>query len=340
MPGKLNPEQLRDLFFSFLGKKDETVIIGPQIGEDAAVIQIDPDTVLVIHTDPITGAQENIGWLSVHIVANDISVRGVKPRWLLPVILLPEGLDTKIVRKIAEQIDLAAKEIDAAIVGGHTEYTAGIDRPIISMTAVGIGKKSSFIATRNAKVGDLVLMTKTAAIEGTAILAHDFYYDLREAGVNEKILSSARQFISKVSVVREALLLADKGDVNSMHDPTEGGILGGLLEIAYASGTTIYVYEELIPIAEETKIICDALKVDPYKLISSGVLLATLPRDKVEENIKVLRNSGLRAEIIGEVKKREGPLVVWLKKKSEKELYNYPFVEDELFRLIKERQYL
>lgn len=334
MPGKLPPEILRSVIFPLVGKEDRSVLMGPQIGEDAAIIEIGPDEILAIHSDPITGAQKNIGWLSVHIAANDISVRGIKPRWLLPVLLLPKKTSLDEIRMIAVEIDSAAKEIGATVVGGHSEYTPGLDRPIISMTALGIGKKSSLILTQNARVGDLIIMTKSAAIEGTSILAHDFEQELIKLGVNHKIIQKAKEFFKDISVVKEALLLAEKSYVNSMHDPTEGGILGGLTELAYASESTIYVYEENIPIAYETQVICSSLNVNPFKLISSGVLLATLPKENANAALKTLDKHKIKAKVIGEVKKKEGPLVVWVKKDLTKEHYNEVFVEDELFKLL------
>jgi len=330
MVGKVSPEILRKYVFNRIGVRDPDVIIGPSYGEDASIINLG-DKVLVAHVDPITGAIEWLGWLAVHIASNDVAVRGAKPRWLLNVLYLPEDSSEDIIDKLTTQIDSAAKEIGAMVVGGHSEYTPGLHRPLISMTAIGITTRDRFVITSNAKPNDLVLMTKTAAIEGTSILATDFRDELEKKGIDMGIIEKASNFIRRISVVPEALKLAEVG-VNSMHDPTEGGILGGLAEIAYASNVLIEVWEDKIPIAPETKIICEVLGIDPLKLISSGVLLATIPRDKADEALSELNKLGIEATIIGIV--REGRGVILHRSNGVKERVS-EFIVDELYRVWK-----
>lgn len=310
MIGKIPPELLMRYVFSRIGVKDPDVVVGPAIGEDSAVIDLGSGRVLVAHVDPITGAVELLGWLAVHISCNDVAVRGVKPRWLLPVLYLPEGSGEDLLDTITKQIDEAAKEVEVMIVGGHTEYTLGIPRPLISMTAIGVGEKGKYVTTAGAKAGDAVIMTKTVAVEGTAILATDFRDILVKKGIPDNVIDSARKFLRRVSVVKEALALAEEGLATSMHDPTEGGLVGGLAEIAYASGKTIHIYEDRIRIAKETMIIVGALGLDPLRLISSGTLVATVPRDKVERALKVLEDAGIEASVIGYVEDRGDSYVV------------------------------
>ncbi|MEM4924528.1 MAG: AIR synthase family protein, partial [Ignisphaera sp.] len=293
MAGKLPPNLLSKYVLSRVGIPDPSVIVGPSIGEDAAIIDIGGGRVLVIHVDPITGAVEFLGWLAVHIASNDIAVRGVRPRWLLSVLYLPENATEELIDRITSQIDMAAREVGAMVVGGHTEYTPGIARPLISMTAIGVAQRGRYVTTGGARVGDAVVMTKSAAIEGTAILSTDFKNVLLKLGVSEEIIKRGERFIEKVSVVKEALALAEAGLATSMHDPTEGGLLGGLVEIAYASNKTIYIWEENILLAEETAAITGTLGLDPLKLISSGTLRATIPQDRVEEALKTLHSIGV-----------------------------------------------
>ncbi|MCX8185283.1 MAG: AIR synthase family protein [Sulfolobales archaeon] len=334
MVGKLEPELMLRYIISRVGVLDSSVLVGPSIGEDAAIIDLGDGRVLVVHADPITGAVEYLGWLAVHIPCNDIAVRGARPRWLLPVIYLPEGSSEDLVDRVTEQIDRAARELEAAVVGGHTEFTPGISRPLISMTAIGITGRSEYVATRGARVGDLVLMTKSAGVEGTAILSTDFREVLQELGVPQEIIERSSRFIERVSVVREALLLAEHRLVTSMHDPTEGGLIGGLAEIAYASGTTIYIRENAVRVAEETETISRALGIDPLRLISSGALVATTPPDKAEEALKTLGKEGIEASVIGTVDERSGDLVVVERRSGRIERVSEVYVEDELFRLI------
>ncbi len=336
MVGKLPPTLLNKYILSRVGIKDPAVIVGPSIGEDSAVIDLGDDKILVAHSDPITGAVELLGWLAVNIVSNDIAVTGAKPRWLLATIYLPEECDESLIDKITSQIDVAAKELKAMIVGGHTEFTPKLDRPLISMTGIGITTKDKFVKTGGAMEGDVVLMTKTAGIEGTAILSTDFSEELRSKGISNDIIKRGAKFIKRISVVKEALILAENKLATSMHDPTEGGVLGGLTEIAYASKKTIEVWEEKIPIATETQIIARALNIDILRLISSGVLIATIPKDKAEKAIELLKSNNIEASVIGIVREYSGNLVILNKRNGAKEYIEEVYVEDELIRLWKE----
>jgi len=326
MSTKLPPDLLRKLILSRTGAKLDSVLVGPMIGEDAAIIDLG-DKVLVVHGDPITAAVENIGWLAVNVASNDIAVRGAEPRWLLVIMFLPEGTSDDVIDRITKQLDEAAKELGIAIIGGHTEYTVGIDRPIIAATCFGIAGKNEYVTTSGARVGDCILMTKGAGIEGTSILASDFRDELIRLGVGEDVISRALEFSREISVVREAIALARVG-ASSMHDPTEGGVLCGLLEMAYASGKRFVVYEEKILVRPETRAICSALKVDPLKLISSGTLLATIPENKVDAAVGVLEELDVSYGLIGRVEEGEGVVVV--KRDGRKVMFREPYIIDEL----------
>lgn len=330
MAGKLPVKLLKKYVFNRIGLRDPDVIVGPSYGEDAAIIRMYGGKVLVVHSDPITGAEKRLGWLAVHIPCNDIAVRGVKPRWLLPTLLLPEGLDESVLDQITAQMDEAASKIGVMIVGGHTEYTVGIDRPLVSVTAIGLTDENRYVTTSGAKPGDVILMTKTAAVEGTAILASDMAELLTEKGVPEHILVEAAKYANSISVVEEALTLAKVG-VDAMHDPTEGGLLGGLAEMAYASDVLIEVWEDKIPVSTETRVICDALNIDPLKLISSGVLIAAINRGKVEEAFRQLEKLSIQPTVIGRVVDGRGLRLY----KSDGQVKEFgEFVEDELFKLL------
>ena len=301
--GKLEPDVLKQLVFSCLGAANSRVILGPSIGEDASAIDF-KDKILVVHSDPITGAVENIGWLAVNIIANDIATRGVKPLWMLIVLLLPNNMDTAKLKHITQQIDTAAKELGIAIVGGHSEVTPGIKRPFIVATAMGETEKGKFVQSSGAKVGDHIIMTKGAAIEGTAILSTEITKRL-ESMINREIVKEAQNFIKRTSIVQDALIAAEVGGVHAMHDATEGGIAGGLQEIAWASDVSVQVYEKKIPIYRETEAICRALNIDPLKTIGSGSLIISAHPEKAKEIVVALQKEGIQASIIGRVKDKK-----------------------------------
>ncbi len=333
MRDKLKPDILIKHVLSRIGLRDRSVIGGPSIGEDAAVIDLGDGRALVVHVDPITGAVEYLGWLAVNIACNDVAVAGAKPRWLLQVLYLPEGTSVEVLNKITLQVDSAARELETMVVGGHSEYTPGIERPLISMTAIGLTEIDKLVRTSGAKPGDKILMTKTAGIEGTAILSSDFREDLLKRGVSGEVLEKCEEYIWMISVVKEALALASRRITSSMHDPTEGGVLGGLAEIAYSSKKSLEVWEERIPVSRETRIICNVLNIDPLKMISSGVLIATVPENLVDEALRVLGEIGVKATIIGEVRDWRGYLVRLHRRSGEVEEYSDVYVEDEVMRL-------
>lgn len=297
--GKLDPNVLRNLVFSCLGAKDSRVILGPTIGEDASIIDFG-DRALVVHSDPITGAVKNIGWLAVNVVANDIATRGVKPVWMLIVLLLPNDVDSTMLEHIFRQIDEAAKELGVAIVGGHSEVTVDIERPVIIATAFGETNKGEFVQSSGAKVGDHVILTKGAAIEGTAILSSELAESLQKE-IDQRIIKQAQGFIKKISVVKDALTAVKVGGVHAMHDVTEGGVAAGLQEIAWASNVGIVAYEKKIPIQIETELICRRLKIDPLKTIGSGALIISAHSEKAEKIVAALRENDIRAAVVGEI---------------------------------------
>jgi len=333
MVGKLPPDLLRELVLSRTGAGDPAVLVGPGIGEDAAVVDLGGGRVLVAHADPITGAVEYIGRLAVHVASNDVAARGVRPRWLLPVLQFPEGAGPDLIGDVTSQLDEAAREVGAAIVGGHSEVTPGLPRPMISMTAIGIGEGGRYVTTSGARAGDLILMTKSAAIEGTAILSADFGGALLEAGVPRDVIERGRSFIGMISVLREGVALGEAGLATSMHDPTEGGLIGGLAEVAHASGRTLEVWEDEVPVAEETRIIARALGLDPLRLIGSGALIATVPRGGADRALELLGDLGIRASVIGKVHEYSGHRLVVHRRGGATEFVDDIYVRDELNRV-------
>ena len=296
--GKIPVEILRDTVFRNLGVKRKEVILGPSVGFDGAVLDIG-DKSLIVSIDPITGAVERIGWLAVNINANDVATFGVKPEFLFSCILLPEGADRETVETICAQMDKAARELEIAIAGGHCEVTPGIKNPIVVGCIMGLTEKGNYVTAGGAKPGDKLILTKSAGIEGTAILASDRESQLRKA-VDSSTLKRAKEFFKKISVVKEAILAFKTGGVHAMHDPTEGGVLGGIYEMTDASNVGVKVFEEKIPVEQETVEICEFFQIDPLQLISSGALLVSVDANLADKIVETLKNHGIEASVIGE----------------------------------------
>jgi thiamin-phosphate kinase len=327
--GKIPNDILKSIVFEFMGIGNPHVISGPAVGEDAAVIDYQ-GRLMVVKSDPITGAEKNVGWLVVNVNANDIAVRGAKPIFYLSTIIMPENLTLNILEDICRGIDSAAKELGVTVVGGHTEVTSAVSRPVLCGTMLGEPSPKGVILSSGAKVGDTILVTKSAGLEGTAILASDRYNELRGT-VDDKLLKRAQGFLKRISVVREALVAAETGYVKCMKDPTEGGLLQALNEIAEASKAGYSVDEELVPIEPETRRICEALQVDPLRLISSGMLIATVPHEYEEGTIAAIREVGIRAVRVGMV--TDGGRNV--RRISGKREVVEDFVREELWRVLK-----
>jgi hydrogenase maturation factor len=296
--GKIPIRVLEEVIFKNLGVKRKEVVLGPSAGFDGAIMGIGNKS-LIVSMDPITGAIERIGWLAVNINANDISTFGVEPTFFLSCILLPENANRQIVETISAQMDKAAKKLSMAIIGGHCEVTPGLTNPILVGCAMGITEKGNYVTAGGAKLGDKLILTKNVGIEGTAILATDREKQLKKA-LEPTMLRNAKKFYDNISVVKDAITAFKTGAVHAMHDPTEGGVAGGIHEMADASHLSVKIIEEKIPIRPETTEVCNFFEIDPLQLIASGSLLIAVERDSAENVVKVLGKEGITAAIIGE----------------------------------------
>jgi len=293
--GKLPADVLARLLERFK-PTDPRVIVGPGTGLDAAVIDMG-DRLLVAKSDPITFATDSIGWYAVQVNANDIATTGATPRWFLATVLLPESCaDAAMAESILTQIHSACAALDVSLVGGHTEITYGLDRPIVVGAMLGEVTRERLVTPSGARPGDAILLTKGIAIEGTAILARE--RDLRGLGLD---VERCRRFLVEpgISVVRDATIAARAGRVHAMHDPTEGGLATGLYEMAQASGVGMMIEPGAVWVYPETATLCHAMGLDPWGLIASGALLLAVETRDARNIVRALEAEGIRAAVIG-----------------------------------------
>ncbi len=332
--GKI-PSALLENLLRQIDVRDDRVLLGPMIGEDAAVIELG-DMVLVAKTDPVTFASDLVGWYAVHINANDIASTGATPRWFLATLLLPEGSTEEAVRDIFRQLTEACESMDITLVGGHSEVTPAVTQPVVVGAMLGEAQKDSVIRTSDAVDGDSIVVTKGIALEGTAVLARDAEERLLQAGVSAGTVARAKEFLFRpgISVVKDARVALASVRVHCLHDPTEGGILTGLWEIAKAANLGLCVEEGSIPVMLETAEICEALGLDPLGLLASGALLITLPAEDVPPLFKALEEEGIEAFEIGRMMElEEGVSII-----RTHELEPLPtFERDELARFFSEQ---
>lgn len=290
--GKLSGQSLRENVLNLLGRRRKEVLVGANLGGDCASLMGEGS--FVVHTDPITGATKEIGSLAVKVVLNDISAGFGEPIALLLTLLLPENMDECDVKNIMQDAEQEAKKWNTEIIGGHTEFTDAVNRPIVN--AVGIGKRAIDFKPYKPTVGDEVIITKNIALEGSFILAEQ-YHDRFDFSYEEE--QELKKYAQNTSVMQEAAIVRNSGINAIMHDVTEGGIFGALAEICDIANVGIQISCASIPVSKLTLKICSKLDVNPYKLISSGSMI--IITNRASDLCELIRNNGIEAVVIGKV---------------------------------------
>ena len=326
--GKLDSGLLEEIVFKSIKYRRPEVKQRPAIGEDCAVLDFGSYE-CVMSTDPITGSVEDIGKLAINITLNDIASNGVEPFGIMLAVMLPYGTTDEDVAKIMDQAGREAGAHGIEIIGGHTEITEAVTRPVIVSTALGRCESGRSVNSENIKVGDRILVSKEVGLEGVGILAAD-RKDRLEAVLTPEEFSEARSFITMTSVVAEGLIAGEVG-VDGMHDITEGGLLGAVWEMCETSGLGAEIEYEKIPMSEITVKVCGALDIDPLRLISSGAMLIVAEHEKAEQLIIKAKEKGIRISDVGRMTE-EGRIMT---KGGRPEVIDPPGA-DELYKALKQ----
>ena len=293
--GKVPESVLKRSIFKQIHTKRPEVLVGAGVGEDCAAMELAPGEVFVFSTDPITGTEKSMGSLAVQITANDLASAGAEPVAMLLTVLLPPSADEPLIRTLMQEVDEACGKLNIQIMGGHTEITAVVNQPVLSVTGVGKVQKDKMVTTGGAHVGDDIIATKWIGIEGTSIVAREKEEELLNR-FSRSFVETVKSFDQYLSVVPEAAVAVMHG-VSAMHDVTEGGIYGALWEMAEASGIGLEVDLKSIPIRQETVELCEAFRLNPYLLISSGCMLMAAPDG--HGLVRELEKAGIHAAVIG-----------------------------------------
>ncbi len=314
--GKLKHKFLNKMLKNFVSNthlKDDRVIMGSSIGEDAAVIDMG-DNYLVAKTDPITFATDAIGFYAVNVNVNDIVCTGATPKWFQSTILLPQKLTNEdLIENIFKNIHDTCKSLGISVIGGHTEITSDLTRPIIVGSLLGEVEKDKLVLTSGAKVGDSIILTKGIFIEGTSIIAREKENILKDKGYSVEFIEKCKDYLYNpgISVFKEALLSNDNFKINSMHDPTEGGLFCGIAEMAIASNLGVLIEKNKINILPEPTELSKIFDLNPYNTISSGSLLISIKEEFAADLIDLLTKNGIYSEMIGNfTSKKEKYLVI------------------------------
>jgi hydrogenase maturation factor len=311
--GKL-PVELLESLLSRTSIRDERVLLGPGVGVDCAVIAIG-DKALALKSDPITFTSDEIGWYAVQVNANDIATTGAEPRWMLATLLLPEGDATAdLVEHIQAQLNAACQEINVSIVGGHTEITYGLDRPIVVGSMIGEIDRDHLITPRGARPGDQLLLTKGVPIEAASILARDFANQLQanDPALSQEDIQAARDYLYHpgISVLKDAKIAIQAGEVHAMHDPTEGGLYAAAWELSMACGCSLWIDPDLVHVPPLAERLCVAMGIDPLGAIASGALLMAIQKEDQHKISTALSEQGINSAVIGEIQEESSAPVV------------------------------
>lgn len=324
--GKVPENVLKRSILKQIKTKRPEVLVGADVGEDCAIIGLQPDEVMVLSTDPITGTTKEMGRWAVMISANDIASSGAEVVGVLVCALLPPRIREIKIRELMQEIEACCQELNIQVVGGHTEVTDAVNRPVLSVTGIGKVKKERMIPTKGAKPGQDIVITKWAALEGTAILAKEKEEELLQK-FPAFLIEEAKGYSQYLSIIKEAAI-AGKSNVSAMHDITEGGVFGALWEMAESAGVGLTIDLKKIPIKQATVEICNYFDVNPYEMMSSGSLM--LAADNGYDLVRVLEEAGIHAAVIGKVTEGNDRVVT----KGEETRFLEPPKTDQLYKAL------
>ena len=313
--GKLKHSYLQKMLSEFVSPthlKDSRVVVGSQIGEDAAVIDMG-DKYLVSKTDPITFVTDEIGYYAVNVNVNDVVCTGATPKWFHSTLLLPaKQTDEELIETIFKNIHDTCKSLGITVVGGHTEITAALDRPIVIGSLLGEVEKEKLVLSSGAKEDDLIILTKGIFIEGTSIIAREKEDFLKEKGCSNQFIEKCKNYLYDpgISIYKEAFVSNDNFTITSMHDITEGGLFCGIAETAIASKLGVLIDKDKINVLPEPSKLSKIFNIDPYSTISSGSLILSINPEFARDLISLLAKNGVASETIGKFTKDEGKYLI------------------------------
>lgn len=324
--GKVKETVLKRSILKKIGHRRDEVILGPGIGMDCAAVKLGEGEIAVLSTDPITTARKHTGILAIHTTVNDLAASGAEPIGVLVSILLPERARESKLKEIMEDMEQTCKLLHVEIVGGHTEVSRAVNRPVLTVTGIGKCKKEELTHSKNLMPGQDLVVTKWAGLEATAILAIEKEEELHTR-YSVEFIEGAQKMMEKLSVLEEAKI-AKKFGAAAMHDITEGGIFGALWEMAAASNVGVEVELKQIPMKQETIEVSEFFDLNPYQMLSGGSLLIGCEDGK--RLVAELYKAGISASVIGKVTNSNDKVVLH----EEERRFIEPVRVDEIYKVI------
>lgn len=324
--GKVPENVLKRSILKQIRTKRPEVLVGAGVGEDCAAIALKEDEVIVLSTDPITGTTQDMGKWAVTVSANDIASSGAEVVGMLVCAMLPPDIQEPEIKKVMEQIAASCEELKIQVVGGHTEITDAVTRPVLTLTGIGKVHKDRLLATGGAKPGQDVVITKWIGLEGTSILAKEREESLLKQ-FPRHLVDEAKDYEKMMSVIPEAAI-AVKSNVSAMHDITEGGVFGALWEMAESAGVGLTVDLKKLPIKQTTVEICNYFDINPYELMSSGSMLIAV--DNGYDLVRKLEREHIHGTVVGKITDSNDRIVI----NGEETRFLEPPKTDELYKAL------
>lgn len=325
--GKVSNNDLNNYVFKNIKKRREEVLAGPNIGMDTSVLDFGGD-LIVISTDPITGATKDLGKLAIHVSCNDVSCECADPVGVLMTILLPPSASLEELEEIVKDANAECERLNVEIIGGHTEVTDAVNRIVVSTTVIGRVKKEHLPQREKIEEGDVIAISKYVGIEGTSIIFNEKYNEINKL-FNEEEIKELKNMSKSFSVVEESKI-ARNYRVKHLHDITEGGIYGAIWETANSIDKKIIVDFDLIPVLDFTKKIANYYNINLYRLISSGSMIMVIAKDDFLNYKNACEKENIKITKIGVVEKGQGAFI-----RKDEEIY--PIEEpgsDELYKVM------
>jgi hydrogenase maturation factor len=316
--GKISPEFFRRAIAPHLGAPSDKVPVGPRHGVDVGIVEIAEGWVMAVTTDPVFVVPEygweRAAWFAVHILASDAATSGLPLAFATFDLNLPRDLQERDLEVLWKGISQECAALGVSIVAGHTARYEGCAFPMVGgATVMAIGQATKYVTPAMAEPGDQVLVTKGPAIEATALFGAAFP-ELVEEALGSRTAQEASDLFSQMSVVKDCRTAAAIGvrqrGVTSMHDATECGLFGGLVEVAEASGTGLRIDRSAIPVPEVVSRVCGHFGMDPYASISEGTLIVTCKPYRAQALLAAFQGVSIPAAIVGEVTEKEQGLVL------------------------------
>ncbi len=317
--GKISPEFFERVIRPHLGAPSPRVLVGPRHGVDIGIVEVAEGTVMALTTDPVFVVPEygweRAAWFAVHILASDAATSGLPLAFATFDLNLPLSINEEELEVLWRAIDAECRALGISVVTGHTARYAGCSYPMVGgATFAALGPATRYVTPAMAEPGDQVIVTKGPAIEATGLFGVTFP-DRIEKALGKQTALEAEALFRRMSVVQDCRTAASIGvrsrGVTSMHDATECGLYGGLVEVAQASGVGMRIEKDAIPVPDAVTKVCAHFGIDPFTSISEGTLIVTCKPFRAQALLAACSGVSIPAAIIGEVtEKGSGILLV------------------------------